>query len=167
MITNAQLTEFKQHLRKLLQEELCLARFSETQDGDFLFHYEGMRVRMCFDPRDVAYLWFGRVFHWAKKPDADALAAVDRCLNEVNHRYKVVKLSRSPKPDRDGDHAVTASVSLQVDDIPTTTAAALERYLNLIKAGCKLFWELQRKEAQNDARWAEAAEAPVGPVVRH
>jgi hypothetical protein len=167
MIKTGQLTELKQHLRKLLQEELCLARFSETDQGDFLFHYEGMRVRMCFDPEEVAYLWMGRAFHWAQKPQAEELALVDRCINEVNHRYKVVKLSRSLKPDREGDYAVTASVSIMVESIAATTAGAIERYLNLIKAGCKLFGELHRKETRDDAPGLTAAQAPSVPVVRH
>ena len=167
MLRTGQLTELKLHLRKLLQEELCLARFSENEDGDFVFHFEGMRVRMCFDAEEVAYLWFGRVIYWARKPAADELALIDRCLNEVNHRYKVVKLSRSTKPDREGDYAISASASLLVEDIAHTTPAALERYLNLIKAGSRLFWELYRKGTKDDALGLVATEVAAVPVVRH
>ena len=167
MIQSHQLTELKQHLRKLLQEELCLARFSETDEGDFLFHYERMRVRVCFDPDESAYVWMGRVLYWARKPQPDELAAIDRCLNEVNHRYKAVKLSRSPRPDREGDHAVSVSASLLVEDIATTSAAALERYLGLIKAGTKLFWDLHRAATKDDAPAGVRVDAAVVPVVRH
>jgi hypothetical protein len=103
MIKASQLSELKQHFRKLLQEELCLARFSETDEGDYLFHYERMRLRMGFDPEETSYVWLGRVFYWAPKAQPEDLALVDRCISEVNHRLKIVKLSRSPKPDREGD----------------------------------------------------------------
>jgi hypothetical protein len=167
MIKTSQLPELKQHLRKLLQEELCLARFSETAEGDFLFHYEGMRLRVCFDPDEVAYLWFGRTFYWAQRPQAEDLALVDRCISEVNHRYKVVKLARNPNADRNGDYGVSSSVSLLVEDVATTSAAALERYLNLIKAGCRLFHELMRAAAKEDARLAGKMEALPGVGLRH
>lgn len=139
MIQSHQLTALKQHLRKLLQEELCLARFSETDEGDFLFHYECMRVRVCFDADESAYVWMGRV----------------------------VKLSRSPRPDREGDHAVSVSASLLVEDIATTSAAALERYLSLIKAGSKLFWDLHRAATKDEAPAGVRVDASVVPVVRH
>jgi hypothetical protein len=130
MIQSHQLTEIKQHLRKLLQEELCLARFSETEEGDFLFHYERMRVRVCFDTDESAYVWMGR-------------------------------------PDREGDHAVSVSASFLVEDIVTTSACALERYLSLIKSGSKLFWELHRAATKEEAPAGVRVDAAVVPVVRH
>jgi hypothetical protein len=166
MITANQLPELKQHFRKLLQEELCLARFSETKEGDYLFHYECMRLRMCFDSEESAYVWLGRAFYWAQKAQPDDLATVDRCISEVNHRYKVVKLSRNPKPDREGDYAVSASVSFLVENTGKPTAAALERYMNLIKAGGRLFRELHGAAEKEDKRIAMKLEAPA-VAVRH
>lgn len=167
MIYSSKLAELRQHFRRLLQEELCLARFSEVEEGDYLFHYEGMRLRMCFDPEESAYVWVGRTFYWARKASADDLATVDRCISEVNHRLKVVKLSRNPKPDREGDYAVAASVSFLVEDLATSSSAALERYLNLLKAGSRLFWDLRGAATKDDKPVAAKVEEGAGVGVRH
>ena len=167
MITANQLPELKQHFRKLLQEELCLARFSETEEGDYLFHYECMRLRMCFDPEESAYVWLGRAFYWAQKAQPDDLATVDRCISEVNHRYKVVKLSRSPKPDREGDYAVSAGVSFLAETTDRPASAALQRYMDVVKAGCRLYWELHEKATAEDKPVAAKVEEGQGSVVRH
>ena len=47
------------------------------------------------------------------------------------------------------------------------TAAALERYMNLIKAGCRLYWELHDKATAEDKPVAVGVQEGQGSVVRH
>jgi hypothetical protein len=166
MIKTSQLPELKQRIRKLLQEELCLARFSEDQNGSFSFHYERMRLRMLFDPDEASFVWIGRVVFWAKS-DPDALAVIDRCIDEVNDIVKLVKLSRGSKPDRDGEYAVMACASLLVEDVASVSADGLERYFSLIKAGCRRFWDLHRAATNEDMRAVGKVEPVAVGVVRH
>lgn len=145
MIKTSDLPALKARLRTLIREDLNLARLSEDDEGDFLFHYERMSLKLYFHDDDPAYIWLGHfAFRWVKGDEAAAHA--DRCISEVNHQVKAVKLSRRPDADQDGDYSVSASISFYVDDVASLTASTLERYLSLIKTGSNRFCELFERE---------------------
>lgn len=166
MIGNEQMPKLRAHLRKLLQEDLCLGRFRETEGSDFEFSYERMRMRLHFNQDEAAYVRMGRTILWLKKADAEDLAIADRCINEVNYRYKAVRLCRALKADGEGDYAVYAEAAFLVPEVATLTWQVIERYLDLVKSGSKLFRELHDAAAKDDRPADKAVEPPL-PALRH
>lgn len=162
MIKNADLAALKSRFRTLIREDLGLARLREDEDGDFLFRFEGMSLKLVFDDDDPAFVWIAHFgFHWVNGDDPDTVARADRCISEVNYRVKGVKLARRPDADKDGDHPITASVSFLAEDVTSQGADAFERYLSQIKTGTNLFCELFAREG------AVPAVAVEAPDVRH
>jgi hypothetical protein len=142
MILSKDLANLKTRFRTLIQEDLNLARFRQNKDGDFLFRYERMNLKLVFHDDDPSHVWIAHFgFRWVKGDDA-TLARADRCISEVNHRVKCVKLDRRPDADNEGDHPVSASISFLVDDVTSQDPDTFERYLALIKTGTNMFCEL-------------------------
>lgn len=162
MIKSTDLPALKQRFHALLRDELNVARFSQDDAGDFLFHYERMRMKLVFDDKDPAFVWlayFGMC--WIDSDDPEAVARADTCISEVNHRIKAAKISRAPESDKDGEHPVTVSISFIAEDVASQDSWTLERYLGQIKTAADLFCDLFRRPSLG----AEASAPDIS--VRH
>jgi hypothetical protein len=162
MIKISDLPTLKVRFRALIQEDLGLARFRENEDGDFLFRYERMNLKLVFDEDDPAFVWIAHFgFRWFDGDDPATVARADRCINEANYRIKAIKLARTTKADKDGDLAVSASISFLAENVASQDADTFERYLSQIKTGTTLFCELFGADDAIPSREPEA------PTLRH
>lgn len=143
------LSAIKTHFQKIIREDLGLARFTE-EDGDFLFHYEKVRMAVCFDAADPAYVRVHALgIYWVKASDQDAMGRVDSGMNQINHDNKLVKVFRRPKVDKDGEYGVDATIEIVVEEAMLPGAGTFERYLAALKVAGREFREdFERGEAE-------------------
>ena len=139
MIDEKDLPLLKERYKKIIQDELALAGFTE-EDGDFIFRYECKTFILYFhesDPSFVRLMLPG--IYWLRDADQEQIRRAEECANEVNHRCKAIKLFRSLKTDKDGEYSVAASIEFFVEDIPSLSSRLFERYLSAIKSGAMEF----------------------------